>query len=249
MVQAKYFGDIRDYFKYDLITSLVTEVSSFRKYVFIPMLTPPREDNQGSKKIPRDIGNKRHELQSFIQGCQGKSLRHWETWLARYVNNYHTIEPVDETYFYNDRESRRQYWNRFKHWFDLENALIFLDPDTGPETGKPSYLKKQGIEKYLLNDELKDLVNALAPTSALMIYQHLVPDKKRHIEMVDKKLKQASVSDSGVFVCAYREDDLAFIFMLKGEDVYKEIFSLLSKYHSDSTQKFKSIHELPPSFG
>ncbi len=108
MVQAKYFGDIRDYFKYDLITSLVMEVSSFRKYVFIPMLTPPREDNQGNKEIPRDIGNKRPKLQSFIQGCQGKSLRHWETWLAKYVNNYRTIEPVDETYFYNDYESRKQ---------------------------------------------------------------------------------------------------------------------------------------------
>ena len=249
MVQAKYFGDVRDYFKYDLITSLVTEVSSFREYVFIPMLTSPREDNQGNKEIPPDIGNKRPELRSFIQGCQGKSLRHWETWLARYVNNYHTIEPVGEAYFYNDYESRRQYWNRFKHWFDLENALIFLDPDTGLQTGKPSYLKKQGIEKYLLNDELKDLVNALAPTSALMIYQQLLYNKNLREEMVKKKLEQVYACCRDAFICAYREDDLAFIFISKEEKIHKSVFNVLKKYHSRSDKEFKSVNELIPSFG
>ena len=119
-----------------------------------------------------------------------------------------------------------------------QHFLFFL------ETGKLSYLEKQGIERYLLNDELKDLVNALSPTSALMIYQHLELNKKRHIEMVDKKLEQVRISGSGVFVCAYREDDLAFIFLFKGEDIYEETYSLLNKYHSESTQKFKSIR--PP---
>jgi hypothetical protein len=240
MVQLKYFGDSRDYFKYDLITSVIEEVP-FRKYVFIPMLTHPRKDNQGNKKT-YNIGNKRHELLSFIQECQGKSLRHWETWLARYVNEYYTIKKVDETYFCKAGEKRRNYWNRFKRWFGLENALIFLDPDTGLETGKPSYLKRMGREKYLLNDELKYLISALAPTSTIMIYQHLSRNKKHHEDMVKKKLNQVNACCRDIFTCAYREDDLAFIFISKKEKIHKRVFSVLNKYHSRSDKKFKSIH-------
>lgn len=38
MVQLKYFGDSRDYFKYDLITTLVQH-TSLDNYLFVPMLT------------------------------------------------------------------------------------------------------------------------------------------------------------------------------------------------------------------
>lgn len=47
MVQLKYFGDDRDYFKYDLITSLVSD-TTLRHYVFVPMLTEHRHDNEGN---------------------------------------------------------------------------------------------------------------------------------------------------------------------------------------------------------
>ena len=41
MVQLKYFGDNRDFFKYDLIT-VVLEHTSLSHYVFIPMLIAHR---------------------------------------------------------------------------------------------------------------------------------------------------------------------------------------------------------------
>lgn len=43
MVQLKYFGDSRDYFKYDLLASVLEEMN-FGSYVFIPMLTNHRDD-------------------------------------------------------------------------------------------------------------------------------------------------------------------------------------------------------------
>lgn len=48
MVQLKYFGDSRDYFKYDLISSIL-EGMKIADYVFIPMLTNHRIDNEGNK--------------------------------------------------------------------------------------------------------------------------------------------------------------------------------------------------------
>jgi len=46
MVQHKYFGDSRDYLKYDLI-KMVLENPVLPHYVFIPMLTEPRYDREG----------------------------------------------------------------------------------------------------------------------------------------------------------------------------------------------------------
>ena len=98
-----------------------------------------------------------------------------------------------------------------------------------------------GKEKYLLNEELKYLINALAPTSTLMIYQHLSRDRNRHEDMVEKKLNQVNACCHDTFICAYREDDLAFIFISKEERIHKRVFNVLNKYHSRSDKKFKSI--------
>ena len=97
MVQLKYFGDDRDYFKYDLISSVLSR-SSLRHYVFVPMLTEHRHDHEG-KKPPRNRGDKSDDLLEFISSRNGKSLKHWEDWFDRYVDSYKTLEPVDETFF------------------------------------------------------------------------------------------------------------------------------------------------------
>lgn len=244
MVQLKYFGDSRDYFKYDLITSVVKELP-FSNYVFVPMLTEARDDKQGKKKIPSDCGGKSPELLSFVQEClqssEGKSLRHWETWLTRYVNSYNTVSPVDETYF--DNASRSKYWERFGPLICLGNALIFIDPDTGLETGKPSYLIKMGKQKYLLNDELEKLIRFLAPTSALMVYQHLPYNKHMHERTVESKLSRMRAFSMRPFVCGYREDDLSFIFISKTKELYKDIVGVLNDYYSKSTERYRSVHK------
>lgn len=238
MVQLKYFGDSRDFFKYDLITALLT-FSSLRRYAFIPMLTEHRDDNEG-KKVPRHEGGKSAELLEFMFCCNGKSLTHWETWLRRRVEAYVTIEPVDATFF--SDQSRDEYWKAYQSVIGLGNALIFLDPDTGLETGKPGYLKKMGREKYILNYELRSLIAQTDQSSVLMLYQHLPMDKRMHISTVEKKLGQVQSVNSSVYTCAYREDDLAFLFVSKEQKVHEEVTAVLRGYHARSIHKYKSLH-------
>lgn len=238
MVQLKYFGDSRDYFKYDLLTSVLEEMN-LGSYVFIPMLTNHRDDNEGNK-IPKMIGGKSASLLSFISGCRSKSLCHWEQWLMKYVRNYKTIEPVDEMFF--EDETRDEYWLSFDAHLKEKNALIFLDPDTGLETGRTSYLRKMGREKYILNHEIELLYGNLDTTSILMIYQHLPNNKHIHEAAVTKKLIQAKASNPDALVCAYREDDLAFLFMVREEGVFDSLCDCLTRYHSMSEHKYKSLH-------
>lgn len=242
MVQKKYFGDKHDYFKYDLLTSVIKEVP-FREYVFIPMLT--REKNN------YPIGSKCPKLYRFINEHRvnkGYSLKHWQKWLTPYIDNYHTVEPVDSTYFCPFGEKRNDYWNKFKAWFCLENALIFLDPDTGLEPGKPYDRDKRGPEKYLRNDELKYLLNSLDKTSAIMIYQQLQRNSNLRAQMLKKKLNQISKKCcSDIFLCAYTEDDLAFIFVSKQENIHIKLANVLNKYYTESDNRFRfPPHILPP---
>jgi hypothetical protein len=238
MVQLKYFGDSRDYFKYDLITEVI-EHTSLRHYVFVPMLTKHRDNSEG-QKASINRGDKSEDLLRFIAQCGYKSLTHWEHWLQRYVLSYTTVEPVDSAFFSDD--DRKSYWSAFLPKLSQKNALVFIDPDTGLETGKPSYLKSMGRDKYILNDELRRVVAEIDDSSVLMLYQHLPNDKRGHMEAIEKKLRQVRSNVPCIYACAYREDDLAFICVSKTEALHDEITRVLAGYHANSVQKYKSIH-------
>ena len=230
MVQLKYFGDNRDYFKYDLITSIF-QANLLERYVFIPMLTDHRNDDEGRNR------GKSLKLYEFINACQEKSLNNWKTWLSPYVTSYQTVEPVDQTYFRDG--SRAEYWGQFKPLMNTGKTLIFVDPDIGLETGGPAFRRRMGPEKYILNDELKTLFSWLDPESILMIYQHLQWNSHKHITDTQKKLAQINSVCNNAFTCAYREGDLAFVFLAKSKEMFKQLQCLLNNYKQRSKHKKK----------
>ena len=217
MVQPKFFGDNRDYFKYDLITSIF-EAKLLERYVFIPMLTDHRNANKSLK------------LYEFIEAC--KSLNNWETWLTPYVTSYQTWKPTDQKYFRD--ESRTEYWGQFKPFMNTSKTLVFVDPDTGLQPKRSSDLKKGGPEKYILDNELKTLFDWLDPESILMIYQHLPRDSKRHSDATQEKLVQARSVCKTELACAYREYYLAFVFVATSKEILKQLHDLLDKYFLDN---------------
>lgn len=238
MVQLKYFGDSRDYFKYDLITHVLQNTGQ-KHYVFVPMLTSHRVDAQG-RKAPKYMEGKSASLLAFIRECDSKNLHHWETWLGPYVQRYLTVRPVGKMFF---RDSgRAAYWRLFSALIETSDALVFVDPDTGLETGTCAYLKKMGREKYLLNSEVENLYKRLDRSSLLMIYQHLPNNKKIHQSSVDNKIAQIRLATAGTMACAYREDDLAFLFMAKATARFAALRDCLQAYHEGSQHRYKSLH-------
>jgi hypothetical protein len=159
-----------------------------------------------------------------------------------YVKHYKTIEPVNGIYFTDD--NRSEYWLSFSSLLKEKNALIFLDPDTGLESGDANYLRKMGREKYTLNYEIEMLHDHLDPSSLLIVYQHLPNNKRAHMDAVKKKLTQLRALNGAALVCGYREDDLAFFFLAKNSAVFELLCSSLQKYHDRSRHRLKSIHFL-----
>jgi hypothetical protein len=240
MVQLKYFGDNRDYFKYDLITSIF-EAKLLKRYVFIPMLTGHRDDNEGNM-TPKLTGDKSVRLYEFIKICHYKSLDHWETWLTPYVFSYKTIKPADQVFFRD--ESRDEYWNKFEPFMNKSKTLVFVDPDTGLQPERKCYFKKIKREKYILNYELNKLFYWLDPSAILMIYQHLQRNEHQRHDAIQKKLLQVKSVCNIRFTCAYREGDLAFIFLTRSRKMFEHLLYFLDTYYERSLHKYKNIVQL-----
>ncbi|MCP4551854.1 MAG: hypothetical protein GY834_07415, partial [Bacteroidetes bacterium] len=93
MVQLKYYGDDRDYFKYDLISTVLDEIG-FDNYSFVPMLTEHRYDNEGDIS-PESSPCKSEELLAFICSHSKPDLNNWELWLKKYTSSYLTVQPIN----------------------------------------------------------------------------------------------------------------------------------------------------------
>jgi hypothetical protein len=117
---------------------------------------------------------------------------------------------------------------------NTSKTLVFVDPDTGLRPERLPALKKGGREKYILNNELKTLFGWLDPESILMIYQHLPRDRSRCFDATQKKLLQARSVCNTELACAYREYDLAFVFVAKSKEIFKQLLDLLDKYFLDN---------------
>ena len=99
-------------------------------------------------------------------------------------------------------------------------------------------------EKYILNEELSNIFIELHSKSLLMIYQHLPNNKHNHISATRNKLEQVRDVCNNSLACAYREDDLAFIFAAKSKGLFMDLLYFLAKYYKKSKQQYKTIVKL-----
>jgi alkylated DNA nucleotide flippase Atl1 len=238
MVQLKYFGDSRDFFKYDLI-SFVLSKNIFSSYCFVPMLTEHRNDREGDK-TPKPSPCKSSKLLSYIKKWKNSDLNHWERWLKQFISVYRTIQPINKTLFTD--LGRTKYWEKFKEILASDNALVFFDPDTGLQAGRTSYIDKPDKEKYILNEDLFNLFLNLSNSSMYIFYQHLQWNTKKHVEDIERKTKVLESSDPRLLIAIYYENDLAFVFATKNIFIYDKINKALDDYHSKSTIIHRGVH-------
>lgn len=239
MVQLKYFGDNRDYFKYDLI-SFVLSKNIFASYCFVPMLTKHRTDREGEVAL-KPSTCKSTKLFNFIKEHENQDLNHWEKWLKQFVPIYKTIQPVNYSYFAD--HDRSKYWEINREILVSDNAFIFVDPDTGLQAGRKSCIKKTDKEKYILNDDLFCLLNYLSDSSMYIIYQHLQRNRHNHVEDIERKIRVLGNFYPNLFVTIYYEDDLAFVFATKRNRIYHQVNKTIAEYHFRSSIEHRGVHK------
>lgn len=179
-MKNQYFGDIRDLFKYDLITEIMHGINSLKCFMFIPMLTKPDGKNDGNRRDfeKAKAGTNNLCLKKFLktygEDCD-RELRDFKK-IKQYFKSEQIelkIHKENSTEYFGNR-NRKEYFKIEKRF--LSGSLIFIDPDNGLQ------IKNLESNKHLLYSEVKDLYDKMDENSILMIYQHYPRARNKYEE-------------------------------------------------------------------
>ena len=161
-MKDQYFGDARDYFKYDVLEAILLAYPGLDQLTCIWMLTPPDATGQG--RVPFVPDPELPELTSFFRERQDPTHRRvaeMPTYLGRHGHSVFSYRD-DQADFSN--LARSMYFRDIPATA-LIASLVFFDPDNGLEPTRAS-------EKHLLYSELVDIVDRMDDTSVVVIFQY-----------------------------------------------------------------------------
>ena len=222
-MKNQYFGDRRDFFKYDLLLDLVESQGS-RRLTFISMLTPNDGANEG--ELTRyDCAGRRSLLFEFLRSKVALGQR--DIKLLREIMPRFGVEfsPYrDDSYF--EQSSREQYFDSVPSDC-LSSSVIFFDPDVGLQTGRHSYMRRKGPEKYLMYSELAGLCTRMSDDSVVVVYQHLQRNSNRHAGDIEHRLEDLKEHLATERAWAVRQGDLAFLIVVRNPSLAGRIRSTI----------------------
>lgn len=231
-MKNQYFGDIRDLFKYDLITQIMKRVGTLRQFTYIPMLTPNDNKNDGNERdfSKAKVGFKNKCLVKFLKSHElpkeKRNIRVIEKYFAD-KNIGVKIYDRDKNGYFNQKE-RSDYFKNIKRDL-LTKALVLIDPDNGLEV-------KRNSEKHLLYNELKDILNneELDDESIIMIFQYF-PLEPHDIYVKRRLLEIKKISS---YVTYISDNNILFFFLGENCERIEIVKEVLQKYVADYTKCF-----------
>jgi hypothetical protein len=222
-MKNKYFGDIRDLFKYDLILRITQGMASIHRFLFIPMLTSDDNNSDGRKTeyTKAKAGTLNKALMSYLKDCVDRSRRNITEIESYFVSNGVEIYIHKESFIH---EKRREYFSgvKIKKEF-LSNSLVFVDPDIGLEI-------QQSREKHFLYCEAKDIYDYMDENSILMIYQHIPRENhKEYFRRRTNELKNIT-EDLPIYIS---DNEIIFFLLTKKGEVKDQLQKTINRYNRD----------------
>ncbi len=170
-MKQQYFGDARDYFKYDVLDRLASDLGSIERLTCLWMLTAPDRTGQGRVRFTDDP--ELPELTEFFR----ERLASDDPARRRVgeMRSYFASRPFALVSYRDDREdfgpgTRAEYFARVPDQA-LRRAVVFFDPDKGMEPGRAT-------AQHLRFEELREVGSRVDGASVAVVYQHRrrVPD-------------------------------------------------------------------------
>ncbi len=222
-MNAKYFGDTKDLFKYDLITSIIKGFKGgIDRIVIVPMLTKYDPDFKGNpgcrntdliacfRRLRRteEVDHYYDELKSYIKELKDD------------INKKKVRIRIEKNEIFS-KQKRDEYFQSIYENFPIE-SLIFIDPDTGIK-------EKNVTEKHLAFSELKTFYEHLDNESILMIYQHYQRRKPPAPDEPKKKFDEVlRLTGSSPLIIA--DNTVMFIFLTKNQELHDTLTRILRNY-------------------
>jgi hypothetical protein len=224
-MKDQYFGDIRDYFKFDLMIFLAQNLPGIQRFTFIPMLTKDDKSGQGRKTEyaswqPDTVG-----LYAFLKRCireRRRSVARLRTLFGQGNYGFQYCPYRDDYYF--THQERKSYFGGIPDEF-LRQAVIMLDPDTGLEVRT---MGSSTGHRYIKYDELKDIYSRMSDASVLIIFQFFPHEK--HQPYLRKRFQELR----SVLQCeppiAVSDNEIAFIAITKSHNALSQVRHVLREY-------------------
>ncbi len=218
-MRNQFFADNRDLFKYDLILEIVSTINSIKQFTFIPMLT----DDHGShgNQFDRDkakAGFENLTLKNYLDKCikdKNRNIRHIKEYF-RGEDIIINIYKENELLINRDRNS---YFSAIPGE-NLNNSIVFLDPDNGLEI-------KKSDKKHFLYSEMVSIIKRMNEFSILMIYQHF--PRENHKIYINRRLSEL-YKQGGIIPIFISDNEIIFFFLAKKEELMKQLTEILKEY-------------------
>ena len=228
-MKKQYFGDKRDLFKFDLIKNVVKE-TGVSGFTYIPMLTPNDKTGQGKLRnnlsSPNNTGHKNRGLIEFFKRIPANRDERDVGIIKEYFEKIFIPTNVYRKGDYFDRANRNPYFKGVEKVL-LQNALIFVDPDTGlePETVKPN-------EKHLLYSEAEDLYANMGKHSILAIIQFRRKGDSRKFKVrEDIEAKRTKLCKTTEDMCVFITDyNITFFCLSKNFETKRRLSKAIISY-------------------
>lgn len=164
-MRLEFLGDARDAFKWDCLHWLVSRTPCIERLVFVPMWCA--DEGKGEGRTNPRIYSARPGIDQFVASLREKP-RSFER--VKQLGRIDGLEPIDIEVYHPDRLFGAG-WTRAEYWRDLsrhprDNALVFLDPDTGMES------RSQAGQRHVRYGEVLALSEGMGGHGAVAVYQH-----------------------------------------------------------------------------
>lgn len=176
-MKNQYFGDVNDYFKYDLCIYLAENLPKIQRFTFIPTLTANDVLLKDGNKVEYPMGVGRESLYDFLQHCLKEDRPENPrkvVWLRKYFEEQGPKfkfrycpygDSLDQEFTHRGRE---EYFQNIPDEL-LQSAVIMVDPDNGLDV-KSS--RVGNFHKFIKYSEARDLYQRMDVNSVLVVYQH-----------------------------------------------------------------------------
>ncbi len=221
-MKNQFFGDRRDFFKYDLLLEMLENLEFIRQLTFIPLLTPD-DSASGGEQTKYECGGRRPEVYHFLKKCltsQKRDIRELRGFLNASPFRYNAYR--DSSYFTD--ENRSEYFRNISDSM-LQEALVFLDPDNGLEVAS---MNDQNGQKYVRYDELRTVFNRMDDSSLIVVFQYLPrQNRERFFQRLASELHR-NVEPRGLF--GISDNVILYLVMTKDPERARLTGDLLRRY-------------------
>jgi len=227
-MKNQYFGDRNDFFKYDLVLTLIEKIDNLKHFTFIPMLT--EDDGRGDGNLIKYDGSRRKDLEDFLKNCikrQDRNIKNLRAFMSSYNIEYY---PYRDTEHFSHKK-RRQYFNDVESSF-LNESVILIDPDNGFEVKS---IRSGNGHKYLKYDELNKICVRMSSSSLVLVYQH-IPRVNREAYFARIGERICEYTGARVPICL-TDNRIVFFIIAKTDDLLAEIWEVTSYYAKNNGYK------------